>query len=164
MLQVSDRHVDTWVGFPSSRAFIWVVKRPICTIFKVHSLHFYTWADFCTTDYLMCLLRLQVCNHQSDIWVRFPSSIPFFWPIKRPICTVSKVSSLHFYTWADFWTSDYLICLLKLQACDHQVDTWVRFPSSIPFIWAIRRPICTMSRPSGFYLSFTSISCSLVYW
>jgi len=164
MRQARNYQQDTWVGFPSSRAFFWVVNCAICTIFKGHSLHFYTLADFWTSDYLICLLGLQAWDHQADTWVRFPLSIAFIWGIKHPICTVSKVTFLHFYTWADLWTSDYVICLPRLQTCNHQVDTWVGFTTLRAFLWASKRPICTISRPSGFSLSFTSISCGLIYW
>ena len=157
--------MDTWARFPSSIAFTWVIKRPIWSIFKLHSFHCYSWADPRTSNFLIFLLRLQASNRQVDTWVKFASSIASIGAIKRLICRVSKVTSLHIYTWADCWTCDYLICLLRLQECDHQADAWVGCCSSRAFIWDFERAICTISRPSSFDLSFTSITsnCSLVY-
>ena len=77
-----------------------------------------------TTIYLTCLHSLQASDRQMEISVRFPSSIAFISAVNRPICTISKVSSLHFYTWADFSTTEYLICLRRVQECDRHADTW----------------------------------------
>jgi len=132
-------------------AFTWALKHPICTFSKVSSLHCYTWVDFWTTDYLIGLHRRQASNHGADTYVRLRSSIAFIWAIERPMWTIFKVHSLHFYAWGKLWTTDYRIGLLRRQASDRQADTWVRFPSSIAFIWAIKCPICTVSKISLFF-------------
>ena len=62
-------------------------------------------------------LRLQACYRYEDTMVRFPSSRAFAWAIRCPIFPILKVSSSHFYTWAEFWTSDNPAGYLRLQVC-----------------------------------------------
>lgn len=142
-LQVCHCHADTRVRFPMSKAFFKVFKLPICIISKVSYLYFYTGVDFWTFDYLIELLRLQACNHHVDTRVRFSTSRAFFTVFKRPIYTISKVSYSYFYTWVDFWTFDYLMELLRLQACNRQVDSRVRFSIPIAFFRGFKCHIFT---------------------
>ena len=101
-LQTFNPDEGTTVGILSSKAFIWVFKRPICTFFKASWLHFYTWAEFCTSDNLIWLLKLQVCDRQADTWVRFPSSRAFLWDFKGPICTILRYVIDTFTPWRNF--------------------------------------------------------------
>jgi len=94
-----------------------------------------------STHYSMQYHRLQGCDRQADTWVRFPSSRASFRVFRRPVCTIFKSPYSHFYTWAEFWTSDYLRWLLRLQVCYRQVDTCVGFPSLRVFLRAFERPI-----------------------
>ena len=151
-LQACDRQADTCIRFTSSRGFFRAFERPVCTIFKITYSHFYTWAKFWASDYLIKLLKLQACYWQADTCVRFPSSRALFRVFERPVCTIFKSSFLHFYTWVEFWTSDYLRELLRLQGCDRQADTRVRFPSSRPFFRDFKRRICTIFKASFLHL------------
>ena len=45
-LQTSNQDGNTTIGIPTARAFIWAIKRLICPIFKVTSLHLQTLAQF----------------------------------------------------------------------------------------------------------------------
>ena len=158
-LQACDRQADTRVRFPSLGPFFRDFKSSICTCFKASFLHFYTWAEFWTSDCLIELLSLQACDRQEDTRVRFPSLGPFFRDFKCPICTIFKVSFFHLHTWVEFWTSDCLRKLLRLQACNCQADTRVRFPYSRAFFRHFKRSICTF-----FKVSFLHFHTLVEFW
>ena len=75
-----------------------------------------------------------------------------FIDFKRPFYIIFKFSFLYFYTRAEFLTSDYLRELQRLGACDPQVDTTVRFPSSKQFFGDLQHPIFTIFK--AFFLHF----------